>query len=291
MRKIITAAIMTGIRAWFAVGERLFPARAARDAERLWMRVPPPPPMERRDRGVRPGEPLQIEVNGRPISALAWGQGPVVLCAHGWNAWWQQYSVYVDPLVEAGFRVVVWDAPSHGDSAPGRYGAGRSGMPELAEAITAVADAVGGEVYGLIAHSGGSLAALQAIRQGLQVQRMVAISTSVAASDQVDYLRGALGWGPRTVAQSTTAIETRYGVDFPEWELVDLLPQSGVELPKLLMLHHRGDHQTPLARAELLASRWPGARLVVTDEYDHHRILWAPWTVAQTIDFLTEDAS
>ena len=130
-----------------------------------------------------------------------------------------------------------------------------------------------------------------AIRQGLQVQRMVAISTSVAASDQVDYLRGALGWGPRTVAQATTAIETRYGVDFPEWELVDMLPQSGVELPKLLMLHHRGDHQTPLARAELLASRWPGARLVVTDEYDHHRILWAPWTVAQTIDFLTEDAS
>lgn len=288
-RGLATAAIMGGIRGWFLAGERLFPARAAQDAERVWLRVPPPPPLQRRERGVPAGERLAIEVAGRPIEAFAWGAGPVVLCVHGWHAWWQQFSVYIEPLVAAGFRVVAWDAPSHGASAPGSFGAGRSGMPELTDAILAVADAVGGQIHGLIAHSGGSLAALQAIRLGLQAKRLVFVSTSVAASDQIDFLQRTLGWGPKTLAGATQRIEQRYEVAFPDWELVDLLPTSGVELPPLLMLHHRSDAQTPLTRAELLAERWPGARLVVTDDFDHHRILWAPSTVAQAVDFLAAD--
>ena len=273
---------MTAIKAWFAVGERFFPRRAASRAVRMWMRVPPPPPSSRRDRGVPPGEPLDINIDGRPINALSWGSGPVIACAHGWGAWWQQFSVYIEPLTAAGFRVVCWDAPSHGESAPGQFGPGRSGMPDLTAAIEAVAAQLG-PLHGLIAHSGATLAAPQAMRSGVRPGRVAFISTSVAASDQLAYFSGLLGWGPRTVQQAREQIEQQFAVKMAEWELLDLLP---AELPTLLMLQAEQDAQTPLASAQRLAERWPGARLRITADHDHHRILWASWTRDQVVDFM-----
>lgn len=279
----ITPVVMAGIKAWFVVGERAYPRRAAARAVKMWMRVPPPPPPARRDRGVSAGESLDIEVAGRPINALGWGAGPVILCAHGWGAWWQQYSVYIEPLTAAGFRVVAWDAPSHGDSAPGEFGPGRSGMPDLAAAIEAVADAVG-PVHGLIAHSGATLAAMQTMRRGVRPGRVAFISTSVAASDQLAYFSRQLGWGPKIIGHAVDAIEQGFDVTMADWELIDGLP---TELPPLLMLHHEVDGQTPLAGARRLAERWPDARLRITADHDHHRILWANWTLSQIVDFMS----
>lgn len=231
---------MNAIKSGFWLGERLFSRRAAALAVKMWMRVPPAPPLTRRDRGVPPGEQLPIEVDGRPINALSWGDGPVVLCAHGWGAWWQQYSVYVEPLTAAGFRVVAWDAPSHGDSAPGQYGPGRSGMPDLTAAIEAVASAVG-PIHALVAHSGATLASMQAMRRGVRPGRVVFISTSVAASDQLAYFSRLLGWGPRTVRLAVESIEQSFEVELADWELLERLP---AELPPALMLHHDADLQT-----------------------------------------------
>lgn len=281
---MIERLVMTGIRTGFRVGEKVWPQQAANQAVRLWMRVPKPPPPARRDRGVEPGEPLEIYVNGRPINALAWGEGPVVACAHGWSGWWQQFSVYIEPLTAAGFRVVTWDAPSHGDSAPGRFGTGRSGMPELAETISAVFAAVG-PIHGLIAHSGAALAALQAMHTSPAPQRLAFISSSVAGSDQLSYFSDLLGWGPRTVQLAEELIERRYDVELADWELLNRLP---AKRPPLLILHFEDDAQTPLSAARRLADQWPGAQLRTSPNLDHHRILWAEWTENQVLEFMTE---
>lgn len=289
LTKIATAGAMTGIRGYFLAGERVFPRRAAKSAVTMWMRIPAAPPAERRDRGVVGEERLDITVNGRPINAVAWGSGPVVLCAHGWSGWWQQYSVYVRPLLAQGFRVVAWDAPSHGDSAPGQYGAGRSGMPDLSDAIKAVAEQVGdGHVYGLIAHSGATLAAMNAMADGVRFDRLVFVSTSTSGAAQVSYFSKMLGWGPRTVEIASDQIAHDFEIDWDDWEMPERFEQLGLDLPPLLMLHHAHDRQTPLADAQRLGDIWPGSWLRVTDDYDHHRLLWAPWTVDQAVRFLRD---
>ena len=53
------------------------------------------------------------------LAATAWGKGPTVLLAHGWESRGTHWGAFVPPLVEAGFRAVAVDAPAHGDS-PGR---------------------------------------------------------------------------------------------------------------------------------------------------------------------------
>lgn len=74
----------------------------------------------------------------------------------------------------------------------------------------------------------------------------------MAASDQLAYFSGLLGWGPRTVQQAREQIEQQFAVKMADWELLDLLP---AESPPLLMLQAEQDAQTPLASAQRLAGR------------------------------------
>lgn len=143
-----------------------------------------------------------------------------------------------------------------------------------------------GHVHGIIAHSGATLAACHALASGTGFDRAVFISTSISATHQVEYYADRLGWGPDTVRRARERIARIFGVDFDEWEMDPRLAGMDLAWPKLLMIHQRDDQQTPLRGAERLTELWPGSRLIVTDDLDHHRLLWATSTVKQAVDFL-----
>lgn len=49
------------------------------------------------------------------VPVWVWGQtGPLVVCVHGWRGSGWQFRRYIEPLVNAGFRVAVFDGPAHG---------------------------------------------------------------------------------------------------------------------------------------------------------------------------------
>jgi hypothetical protein len=50
------------------------------------------------------------------LAATAWGDGPPVLLAHGWESRRSHWSAIVPILAESGYRVIAMDAPAHGDS-------------------------------------------------------------------------------------------------------------------------------------------------------------------------------
>ena len=56
---------------------------------------------------------------GRPPGRReSWGAGPVVYLVHGWAGHRGQLAAFVPPLVAYGYRVVAFDAPSHGALRP-----------------------------------------------------------------------------------------------------------------------------------------------------------------------------
>ena len=275
----------TGARAGFRVAEWVAPHLAAVAAQKVWFRVPPAPPLQRRDRGVRPGESLAVDVAGRPLHVLSWGSGPVVLLVHGWSGWWQQLSVYVEPLVAAGMRVVAWDAPSHGDSAPGRYGSHASSIADLVDGVRAVSAAVG-EVYGVVAHSAGAMAACMNLVEGLSAKRVVLVSPSVSGADQVDFLTERLGWGPRTLRLVQRFVRRRFHLDMADYDVPQRLLDCGVALPDALLVHDLDDLQAPPDSADRLAAVWPNATILTTTGHDHFRVLWDPNTVRRAVSFI-----
>lgn len=99
-------------------------------------------------------EHLSRPFREKNLGAYAWGSGPTVLVIHGWASNAGSLQHVVGPLVQAGFRVVVLDAPAHGGS-PGR-------MIDAVEYGAAINAAIlkYAPIHAIFAHSFGATSAL-----------------------------------------------------------------------------------------------------------------------------------
>src|SRR5262245_39353705 len=60
---------------------------------------------------------LWLSVDGRQVATYQWGEGArTAVCIHGWNGRAADFCALVDPLLKAGYRVVAFDNPGHGES-------------------------------------------------------------------------------------------------------------------------------------------------------------------------------
>jgi pimeloyl-ACP methyl ester carboxylesterase len=261
--------------------EWVAPAAGARWAEHLWFTVPAT--RGRRDRQADPGRPFQVRLHGRAVAGEAWGAGPVVYLVHGWGGWRWQLDGFVAPLVEAGCRVVAFDAPSHGVSDPGPEGPGRSTILEFADALTAVVAEMG-PAHAVVAHSLGATAAAFAIRGGLPVERAAFLAPM---ADPLPYTRtfaGRLGFGDRVRTRLVDRIERRVGLPLSAFDVPAMAGQSPT--PPLLLVHDRLDAETGWSDSAAIAAAWPRSRLVTTSGLGHRRILRAPAVIAEVTGFV-----
>ncbi|GAA1720789.1 alpha/beta fold hydrolase [Kribbella yunnanensis] len=274
---------MQRIRPPFALLERVAPALGAALLYRTWFQVRDVPEKVRAPRaGLPEATPFQVgAVRGR-----AYGEGPLVYLVHGWAGWGLQLGAYVAPLVEQGFRVITYDAPSHGDADPGELGPGRSTMLEAAEALQAVV-AEHGPAHGLIAHSGGAVATALALRAGLKVERMVFVAAATDFSETLDQFAALLGFGPRIRAGFLSRFKRDFG-PLEDFALPKVI--AGLDLPPLLLIHDRADPETSYQGSVALLDQWPGSRLETSDGLGHRRVLRDAALVQQAVDFLAERA-
>ena len=288
----LTAIQKSTIVRSFAVLERIAPAVGARWAETLWFTVPNG--HARHDRQAPPGRPFRVPVNGRMVAGEVWGEPapvgppgpagpPAVYLVHGWGGWRWQLEAFVGPLVEAGFRVVAFDAPSHGDSDPGRDGPGRATVIELADALAAVV-AAHGPAHAVIAHSLGATAAAYAVGRGLPAGRMAFVAPVADPLPYTHAFAGRLGFGERVRARLVTRVERRVGTAMSDFDVPALARR--VPTPPLLLVHDREDAETAWSGSAAIAESWPGARLVTTTGLGHRRILRAPAVVAEVAGFV-----
>ncbi|TDD13850.1 alpha/beta fold hydrolase [Kribbella turkmenica] len=190
--------------------------------------------------------------------------------------------------VDAGSRVITYDAPSHGDSAPGGEGKGAGTLLELAATLRAVV-AVQGPAYGVVAHSLGAPATALALRDGLRVERVVFIAAATDFTETLDQMQAFLGFGPRIRAGFLRRFEARFG-PMESFRMDSLRSGISGPLPPLLLIHDRSDAETSYQGGVEAAARWPGARLETSEGQGHRRILRDPDLVKKAVEFLAERA-
>lgn len=272
------------VRAAFRGLELLAPALGARWAYRVWFTVP-------RNGGsirlpVEPGHRFVVTLRGRRIVGRHWGTGArAIYLVHGWGGRTAQLGPFVQPLVAAGFSVVAFDGPSHGDSEPGIWGARRSSLIEQAEALSAVV-ARHGEPYAVIAHSGGCAAVAYAIRDGLHTDRLVFVAPMAHPMNYSHQLAATLGFGERTRTRLVRRVEQRFGIPSAYFDIPPVA--ASVDTPPVLLLHDQDDSETALSESEAIRQTWPASRLVTTRGLGHRRILRDPDVVAQAVSFVNE---
>jgi pimeloyl-ACP methyl ester carboxylesterase len=276
---------LAGVRATFGVLERVAPGPGAALAERIWCHVPALNGNARRDLRPGPGEAVPATVNGRRVLAEAWGEGPVVYVSSGWGGWRGQLGALVPPLVDAGFRTVLFDALSHGESDPGGMGRKASTLSEFANSLTAVVDAVG-PAHAIVAHSAGCVSTALAASDGLAVRRLVFIAPMADPMPYIEDFSHILGVGERVRVGMIARLERRVERPLADFDVLRIGPHLNTPL---LLIHDRGDRETRFSDSEAIAAAWPAAELMATEGLGHRRILADPFVARHVAKFLAAD--
>lgn len=279
-----TAMLRAGLRALGA----LWPSLAVRAVDRLWFTPPRIPLRSDAADFLASGERLAFRVHGREVVGQAWGHGPAVLLVHGWGGHSGQMTAFVQPLLAAGLRVVAFDAPGHGASAPSRLGGRRVSFLEFAAALREVAAACG-PVAGLIAHSSGCASTALAIRDGwTPPPRLVFIAPFVFPDRYTEPFAASLGVSARVMAAFRARVERRFARPWSDFDITGL-PQVAT-LPPLLLVHDQDDAEVPAADSQALARAWPQVRWLGTAGLGHRKLLRDPSVVAAAVASIAQAA-
>ncbi|MCK0111536.1 alpha/beta hydrolase [Ornithinimicrobium sp. F0845] len=276
------------VRAFLRVTDPVAPGLSARVAEALWFRLSPTP------RGIRHlgtpagGTPFTTRGDGLAVHGRTYGPegAPTAYLVHGWAGWWQQLAALVQPLVDAGFRVVAYDAPSHGDSAAGAYGPRSSRVMEMADAYALVVRDHGPADL-VVAHSIGAMATMWAAARGTGAGAYAFVAAAASVEPMLHTFGHTLHLGHRTRRRMAARIERRIGHPFAAFDVPDLARSvAGAQAaPRLLAVHDRDDRMTPVSGSVAITRAWPGSELRLTDGLGHRRILSHPETIARVASF------
>lgn len=232
------------------------------------------PPTPRDDELRRRGEELSLRCG---LGASAWGSGPTILLAHGWESRRTHWGAFVPSLIEAGYRVVAVDAPAHADS-PGT----EVSVFDYAQALSSVGAEIG-PLAGVVGHSFGAAAGAIALHLGLNAERAVLISGPASLTGVIERWGRHHGLSDEELPTFVRLIAQRTEVSLDNLDLTRI----AVKLKQpALIIHDRGDDDIPLTDAMAISAAWPGSTLVVTDRFGHRRILIAKDVVKHVVGFL-----
>lgn len=273
----VEAAGLTLLRGGVGVLQAVAPEATARAVAPLFFRTRRRPGrsvaiMESAARG-------ELRFGEDRLATYAWGCGPTVLLAHGWNGRATQLAPLVEPLLSSGLRVLAFDHVGHGEST-GRA----TSLPQMARATAAVAAASGG-VYAIVGHSMGAAASVVAMHEGLDASRLALIASPSTPLPWLDVFRARLGLNDAAFGSARRRIEEKAGRPLEELVLTDLAPDLDA---RALIVHDRSDRQVPVASAQAIHAAWPGSRLLLTEGLGHNRLLRAPSIIEEVRRFVVE---
>lgn len=285
MKKDHTPFMLKAVRWIFPKAERIAPALTHRYFVNLFftpLRYPTP---EKERKAETFSNTFSFEIEGKKVQGYTWGNSSrYILVIHGWAGRATQFRRFIKPLQAAGYSIVGFDAPAHGNST-GK----RTTILEFEQALKKIYE-LKGEPEAIIAHSFGGGAALYSAMNGLPIKKLINIASPTIGDEIIrTYLRAIHG-SPAAAAYFKKFIINTYGKPFDEFTALHFVKQ----LPQpvdLLLIHDADDKEVVLQHAEALLKIYPSARLIRTQGLGHTRILKDNAVIEAAVTFVTAGAS
>ncbi|MBC7692903.1 MAG: alpha/beta hydrolase [Methylotenera sp.] len=218
---------------------------------------------------------------GRKIAAWSWGDGPTVFLVHGWSGRGGQLHHFVQPLLEGGYSVVLFDAPGHGQTE-----GEQSTMIEFMQTVfNAVQSA--GPAAAIIAHSMGAPAVALAVKQGLTVPKLIFIAPPVGPAEFSREFASYYGLSEKIRSGLQKRLEKKQQVKWKDLNLTDVVKTL---TSRILVIHDREDRDVSYKTGEKVAKAAQDSELFLTRGLGHRRILKSPEVIARTVRFISSEA-
>ncbi len=264
------------VRVGFRALSLLAPPLAAKLGVHLFSRPPRKKPGASWDQFAATAHPFRIATAEGELDAWSWGDGPTVVLHHGWGGGAAQMRGLVQPLLDAGFSVVAYDAYAHGTS-DGTI----TNILYMAKHFAQVMHRVDAKYA--IAYSLGTGGATIAARDGLPIDRMALIS---GPADMPFYLRqfaDGLGFTQGVLDRMVTRIESQFGVDWEDMVVEKLVPAKG---PKVMVVHDDSDDDIPMEHVTRVGAAWGVHDHIITKGLGHRGPLRDESVIRRVVEFL-----
>ncbi len=264
----------------FQLFGKQFPSLMSLRALKLWSRTKRFPASASEKRMQLRGSESLLEVNGKQINVWEWGTGPTILLVHGWNGRGLQLHRFIDPLLNAGYRVICFDAPAHGQTS-GTH----THLLDIRDVILAIAASFG-PFRAAIAHSFGVACLSAAINEGMPVTSIVGISSPGGLSRLIHRYCQYMKIPSATEERLRIRLSQRLGEKL--WQqFADSYPLTdGVE--QSLVIHDKNDSLVAWQESAQLAKCWPNAELLLTEGLGHRKILLDSSIPKKAVQFIDE---
>jgi pimeloyl-ACP methyl ester carboxylesterase len=227
------------------------------------------------------GNNSRLPFEGGELAVTTWGsRGPSVLLMHGWGGARAQMTGFVDPLLAAGYRVVAYDQPAHGES-DGKT----TNILEISPTMDVIASREG-RFDAIIAHSFGTLITSYALvrRNFPPPARLVYFGSFNRLMDALPRFQAQAGLPDAVIEGLRAMIYENLGRE----ELDSIVNQAltlQIDIPAL-MFHDTADNVTPVEDSRAIAQVWKKAHYIETEGLGHRGALQSEAIHGQVMNFL-----
>ncbi|WP_417369402.1 alpha/beta hydrolase [Flavobacterium beibuense] len=273
-------AIPKPIRVTAKVLEATSQKMAAKFAMKLFitpMKFPIPKREEKMNAESRQ-EFVKVPAINKTIRAYHYGNSDKkVLLVHGWSGRGTQLQSIAEKLVKKGYSTVSFDAPGHG-KAPGKT----SDMTEFIAAILELEKQYGPFTYA-VGHSLGGMSVLNAIKQGLKVDKAVIIGSGDIIEDIMNNFIKELGMNIGTGKLMMKLFEKKFGETINSYSAY--IAAQAVTVP-VLVIHDEDDTDVPVTAAHHIHKHLANSQLMITQGLGHRKILGDSTVIKTLTQFL-----
>ncbi|HUF00151.1 MAG TPA: alpha/beta fold hydrolase, partial [Anaerolineales bacterium] len=227
------------------------------------------------------GNSYRIPFDSGELHVTTWGSsGPAILLMHGWGGARAQMTGFVDPLLHAGYRVIAYDQPAHGES-DGRT----TNLLEIAPTMDLIAQQEG-PFHAVIAHSFGTLITSYALveRNFPPPARLVYFGAFNKLLDSLPRFQVLAGLPDEIMEGLRAMLYENFGRGVLESITNEALTPR-INIPAL-MFHDASDNVTPIDDSRAIARVWEQAQLIETEGLGHRGALQSKSIHGQVVKFL-----
>lgn len=221
---------------------------------------------------------LYVPAINRSVVTYEYGKSNrKILLVHGWSGRGTQLFKIADELVKLGFSTISFDGPAHGKSE------GKTTiMSEFIHSILEI-DKQYGPFEIAIGHSLGGMSVLNAIKDGLHVDKAIIIGSGDIVQDILDEFISKLGLKQKISERLRDHFENKFRVKMDDFSAYKAAQK--VKIP-VLVIHDYNDPEVPVRAGIHIHKQLENGTLYLTEGLGHRKILGNHNVIKKILDFI-----